>query len=88
MKKVPEVYSGYNQGDPCPKCGVNLSTHPVGVYGYYKKVIERACPGPGCGHLDYPDTQFKPNLLIVDLDNREDLLVKMERINEVIGETA
>ncbi len=85
MEYPPKVYSGYNQGDLCPKCKeYNLSTHPVGVYGYYKKVIERTCPGPACGFLDYPDTQFKPNLLIVDLDNREDILMKMERINEVI----
>ncbi len=81
MKEAPEVYSGYNQGDPCPKCNVNLSTHPVGVIGYYKKVIERSCM---CGYVDYPDTQFKANLLIVDLDNRDDLLVKIELIKEAL----
>ncbi len=85
MSEAPEVYSGYNQGDLCPKCKeYNLSTHPVGVYGYYKKVIERTCPGPGCGHLDYPDTQFKSNLILVDLANYDDLLLKVAIINEVI----
>ncbi len=82
MKKAPEVYSGYNQGDLCPKCKeYNLSAHPVGVYGYYKKVIERKCM---CGYVDYPDTQFKPNLVLVDLANKDDLLLKVALINEVI----
>ena len=83
MKETPEVYSGQeNRGDPCPKCGVNLSTHPVTVLGYHKKVIERSCM---CGYIDYPDTQFRENLIIVDLDDRESLLVSMKRINEVLG---